>query len=77
MKNKGNKMTKQIIEIEIVSDTQELLEGNDDVSCASEEVEAKISSLDPSTLVKVVKTIDFPTIIHSVEEVTSDVIKEL
>ena len=62
-------MDEQIIDYELAEDTKELLNGNPDVQFQSPNIKKQIYDFDNSILLKVVKTINSPITIISVEEV--------
>ena len=67
-------MTKQIIEFELAEDVQDFIAKNDDVGYLDNNfaLKEKIEDANPSDLLKVVKTIDSPTTIVSVDYVDDE-----
>ena len=58
-----------IIDFELAEDTKTLLTENSDVECNDVDLQRKIFNYDDSTLLKVIKTINSPIKIMSVEEI--------
>ncbi len=65
-------MVQKIIAFELAGDTQELILENGEVYYSENGLKDKIMDFDPNKLLKVVKTIESPTKIISVEEVGED-----
>ena len=71
------KMGSKINEMELIEDTKELLEKNNDAMCETPEIQKTIEEMSDNTLVLVTKTINSPIVITSVKEVDEELVKSL